>query len=193
MSYDANVLKFDDAGLRNLLLAMETKHSVQVGIFSGAHDKPKMHKSKNKKGKMVAYTTDAEIGHAHEFGVPSHGLPQRSWLRMPIITKIKEIMASVQDSFPEVAKTGDPVQFLKLLGLAIEVQISKAFDSNGFGSWAPLKYATKLQKLRGSGGKGQKSLRKRKQMLAVAYAEGREGGILVDSGQLRRAVSSRVL
>lgn len=114
--------------------------------------------------------TNPEIAAKNEFGV---GVPRRSMLRMPLhlhgdrVLKDAKVDATVQ--FKEVARA--PVatakRFLKRLGIAGENLVQEAFDTRGFGSWkpnAPLTIALK-----------------------------RSDAPLIDKGELRRAVDSRVV
>lgn len=89
--------------------------------------------------------TNPEIGLDHEFGRPSMGrnhpaLPERSWLRMPIFTKLPG----------EIERIGSAAQWTALLfargifgvldvvGNAALGVIQDAFNTGGFGTWAAL-------------------------------------------------------
>ena len=75
--------------------------------------------------------TNAEIGLAHEFGVPQNNLPQRSFLRQPIIDGSFEAMLNEREIkmnkniLSQIAKI-----FLKA--------VKEEFKSNGRGFWASL-------------------------------------------------------
>jgi len=85
---------------------------------------------------------NAGLGLVHEFGSIKKNIPARSWLRMPIVQRIKMILKAVSDKQRSIEgafdKEDDKLIF-EILGLACESAIQEAFDSNGFGSWAPKK------------------------------------------------------
>jgi hypothetical protein len=85
--------------------------------------------------------TNAAIGLKHEFGDPTTGLPQRSWLRIPLTDELgKEVKRSGvfdKDSLREVVKTGMLTPWVKRLGLVAYRIVLEGFHSNGYGKWAP--------------------------------------------------------
>lgn len=174
--------KFDDSGLRNLLKMMGDghDHSVRIGIFGGVHkeagEKRKIGSDQGRNGsrkasKTPSDMTNADVGFLTEFGRPRMGnksaIPARSWLRMPIVTKINDIAKDSARSFGEALKNGDVVKFLTVLGINAEKWIQLAFDTRGFGSWAPNAAAT-------------------------IEAKGSDAPN-IDTAQLRRAVASMVV
>ena len=125
-------------------------YSVHIGIFGN--------KAQRKKGEV----TNPELGVIHEFGSPAHGIPPRSFLRMPLAVKSSEIVAQVKTTENwKNLEHGKPLPVLKDLGHACEAFIEESFDTGGFGTWAALK--------------------------------SRKGSPLVDTGQLRRSVTSKVV
>lgn len=176
MTPDAATFRFDDGPLLKLLKALESPNVVRVGVFGGGR-KAAGEKRKNgsdggrnggrKAGRQAAGTTNAEVGFLMEFGAPLRNIPARSWLRMPIMTKIEKIVKDSAKFFEEAAKTGDAHKFLTIVGINAEKWIGLAFDTRGFGAWAPNKPATIARK--GS------------------------DTPLIDTGQLRRAVVSMVV
>lgn len=168
---------FDDTGLRNLIKALDGDHIVRVGIFGSQHTAPTRRlagaKRKNYEvtgrqiGKGAAGMTNAEVGYLAEVGSPSRGTPARPWLAMTIRTKINEIVKDSAKYFTEAVKTGDAIKFMTIIGINAEKWIGLAFDTKGFGSWAPNAPSTIARK-------GSSSP-------------------LIDTSQLRRSVTSMVV
>lgn len=142
-------MRMDDSGLRKMLLAMGGGHHVLIGVFGGAPHKEagakyvtrgKGDESRRTK-KQNSGMTNAEVGFINEFGRPSIDgkpkIPARSWLRMPIMTKINQIVKDSARYFQDAVKEGDSIKFLTVLGINCEKWIQLAFDTRGFGSWAP--------------------------------------------------------
>lgn len=111
---------------------------------------------------------NAEIGLVHELGSETNNIPQRSFLRMPIEAKGKQILkAAGSGKSKSMAAEGDYKGVMGQLGLAAEVAISEAFDSGGFGQWPQLDTDT----IRAKG----------------------SSGILKDTRQLQRSITSEVV
>lgn len=149
------------------------KFLVKIGILGRkAGRRPVVHvqdkegntKPRIKKGK--ASLTNAELGLVHELGSPSRGIPARSFLRMPLFLKQDDIIAEAAPLAKEKMATGNLRGVLVVLGVTCENVIQDAFGSAGFGNWAPDSSATKARK--GS------------------------AAPLIDSGQLRKAITSSV-
>lgn len=88
-------------------------------------------------------STNVEIGAAHEYGAPARKLPMRSFLRMPLNTKLGERMEEAglfkEETIKGFIKTGSVETFMKLTGeIALNV-VREAFDTGGFGKWAKWK------------------------------------------------------
>src|SRR5690606_9071336 len=80
---------------------------------------------------------NAEIGLNQEVGSLSRNIPARSWLRMPIEEKQKDLVKFLQtDRAQELAEELDFETLLELLGLKAEGIIDEAFRTGGFGKWA---------------------------------------------------------
>lgn len=154
---ESKIIKSDFNGLNNLVKALSDTRVVQVGV---------MGKKAMRKGKD-ATATNAELGAIHEFGSQTKGIPARSWLRMPLHQQTEQIIGDTAAGSMELAKAGNKIGILKVLGIACENAIQRAFGSHGFGGWAPDKPATIKQK--------------------------KSSAPLIDTGQLRRSVSSRVV
>ena len=143
-------------GLDNLEKAIKNKLETRVGILGSSPNRGES-------------ATNADIGLTHEMGVVSKNIPARSWLRMPLEEKAKEISNKVLKNKQVIAAEmagGDMEKMYEVIGLAAEVAIQEAFESRGFGKWADL---------------SQKTI----------TAKGSDSP-LIDTGQLREAVMSQV-
>lgn len=158
-------------GLKILAMELSKKGTIQVGIFGSkgnrleAGEKKKQGGHKTIKGSQ-ADETNAEIGLLMEVGSVSKHIPPRSFLQMPLRLHGDEIMKDAKAEVSALANPGGIMKFLKVVGVACENVIQQAFATRGFGYWAknaPLTIASK----------GSDSP-------------------LIDTGQLRRAIASRV-
>lgn len=112
---------------------------------------------------------NAEVGAVHEFGAPARGIPQRSFLRVPLADHLNaELERSGlldKETLNEVIKLGSMVPWMKKIGIAAEGVIDDAFETKGYGKWPSWKNPN-------------------------YHNEG--GTLLVDSGQLRESITSEV-
>jgi phage gpG-like protein len=129
----------------------EKDSRVQVGIFSSS-------------ARIDSDLTNGDIGAVHEFGSMSQHIPQRSFLRMPLTTRLKD---NVSSNWGEIILRQGFNSALRKLGVMGENTVQKAFATGGFGIWPKLKPATIARK--------------------------RSSAILIDTAQLRRSISSRVV
>ena len=144
-------------GLKKLLTAInDNSLIVKVGIFSG----------RNARGSDKGPAGNAALGALHEFGSFSKGIPARSFLRVPIMMKAAEIVKKASYDLRKRLAKGDKRAILQDLGLACEDAVGEAFETGGYGTWAPNKPSTAKRK--GS------------------------DKPLIDSGQLRRSILSKV-
>lgn len=146
---------------------------IQVGVFQ------------EKTARPDGPLTNADLAQTHELGAPEHGLPARSMLKVPIMDHAEEIMAPFKGKAEAYLQKGSLLNMWKLIGAAAEKVVLGAFKTDGYGKWAPLKYATLMAKLSGS-------LAKRKNKMGRIYAGQIGMGILIRTGELRRSFSSRV-
>ncbi len=178
--------------MQSLIESLKTRPRIEVGVFrSGAtKNDPGRTIGKGKK-KTPSKLTNADLAAIHELGAPSVGIPPRSMLIVPIHDHAKEIMDPIRGKADELLKSRGALGMWKIVGLACEKVVAGAFSTGGYGKWAPLKRATLMRKLKTV--KGFKNAHKRSLTIAHMYA-GVVGGmeILIDTGQLRRAFSSRV-
>ncbi len=151
-------VKIKTPELDSFLRAVKKAHGykVVVGIL---HD----HESREQ-----STVTNAQVGAVHEFGSPAKNIPVRSFLRMPITTHfsqaLKESKLFKKEELKKIIKEKKLIPWLKRVGITAEKVVREAFDSNGFGTWAPWKgdYKSKT------------------------------GLILVDTQQLRDSITSEV-
>lgn len=155
-------IDFNIRGLEQFLKALKRKPpTVRVGILSNSPRRPK--------GAGKGSPTNAEIGAVHEFGAPARNIPQRSFLRGPIADRLdKELSKSGAfdpDALGDVLKQGSMTPWAKKVAVVAESIVIGAFDSKGYGKWAPWK--------------------------DPGYTN--EGGtLLIDTGQLRDSITSDV-
>ena len=116
------------------------------------------------------HLTNSEIGAKNEFGV---GVPKRSFLRSPFFLHGDRLLKDAQnDARTQLKEVGrKPRQTAKKLldrvGIAGENLVQEAFETRGFGSWAP--NAPVTIELKGS------------------------DAPLIDTAQLRHAIDSRAV
>jgi phage gpG-like protein len=150
----SRIVKSDLRGLNNFVKGISEKSFVKVGIFGK--------KAKRKQGVL----TNAEIGAIHEFGSFSRGIPDRSFLRLPLFQKSEQILSESSKGSLKMLVDGNLVGLLKRFGIVCENAIQEAFASAGFGAWAPNAPSTIRRK--GS------------------------SAPLIDVGELRRSIASKV-
>jgi hypothetical protein len=170
-------IKVDLSGLNDLIKSFGKDHYTKVGILGGkaAEKHKKAETTILKSGKSVRHAghedspfTNAEIAVVHEFGSVNRGIPQRSFLRMPIEFKKRDLIRFLGSSkIKELFEAGEIKNIFKYLGVEAENIIRDAFHSRGFGQWALNSAAT--IKMKGS------------------------DSPLIDTSQLQRAVSSTVV
>lgn len=124
----------------------------------------------NKTKRKKTEQTNAYIGFQHEFGVFSKRIPKRSFLKTPLEMHLNEFLEkhkkTSRKEFEKCVQSGDLESFARNLGIVAEEVIQEAFASRGFGQW-----------------KGNKEYTIRK--------KGSDSP-LIDTGQLRRSITSRV-
>lgn len=117
--------------------------------------------------------TNAQIGFTNEFGkfTGYPKIPQRSFIRMPLNLyfndRLRQKKSLTGKEFEKALKDGKIEDFARKIGLVAEEVIQEAFETRGWGKWpknAPLTVA-----LKGS------------------------DAPLIDTGQLRRAITSKVI
>lgn len=112
--------------------------------------------------------SNATLGMIQELGSTSRNIPPRSFLRMPLELKKAELAKVSQTrAFKDAFESGDSHGALSILALAAEGIVLDAFKTSGFGRWAKNKPST----IRSKG----------------------SAKPLIDTGELRRAISSEVV
>lgn len=112
-----------------------------VGSMNPPHAKiGVLGKNVSRKGKG---STNSEIGAAHEYGSPKHGLPSRSFLRMPLTNEFPKVLekSSVmgEHEMKQVLATGSLAPWLKKVAILAVGCCKEAFFTSGWGRWAPWK------------------------------------------------------
>ncbi len=128
---------------------------VKVGILS------------SKNSREGGFETNAAIGSVHEFGSYSRNIPQRSFIKLPLMMKMDEIVKEVSRLMQASLDNGDPMPVLKQAGVVAEGAIGEGFESGGFGTWQPITARTAFRK--------------------------NSEAILIDSSQLQRSITSAVV
>lgn len=149
-------------GLNKLAKAFKKVPVVHVGILGDGN-------TRNAKPGEKAQLSNSQIGAMHEFGTSTS--PQRSFLRVPLIENLnKRLENDGVFNKQEVARAiaqGTLRPVMLKVGIVAEDIVLGAFDSGGYGSWAPLKPATLAQK--------------------------KNHQILVETQQLRNSISNEVV
>lgn len=147
-----------------------SKYTKELETLAGSEVVVGIPASKNKEhsGDEGPVTTLAEVGAIQEFGVPQNGVPQRSFLRVPLQTNIDKLFKSL-DTNLKFSQTNTNQALGKLGAKGVSI-VLEAFNSSGSGTWLPLKPSTKSA--RKKGGAGAKPL--------------------IDSGQLRQSITFEV-
>lgn len=87
--------------------------------------------------------TQAGIGAVQEFGTNKAGrfrntiIPERSFIRMPLETGQEFIEKEIEPHIQKLIEEGNIKRIFELIGIAGEARIQKAFETGGFGTWAP--------------------------------------------------------
>ncbi len=121
--------QLDNLDKLNELLAQKVR--IRVGIFGQDSTRTDSDDVDN-----------AFIGSVHENGAPEVGIPQRSWLRMPLIKMKNKIFQEGMANALVLIAHDKWKMVWENMGLACLRQISAAFDTEGFGTWEPLKMET---------------------------------------------------
>ena len=152
-------LRSDTSKLKNIINNLESIPFVHVGVLG------KKAYRKEKGG-----STNALIGMVHEFGSKTQKMPARSFLIMPLHKKFNDALhksKAIEESFKKITSAKGLNDTLEKIGILAEQVIQSAFETGGFGQWAPNSPATIAMK-------GSSSP-------------------LIDTGQLRRSITSEVV
>lgn len=125
------VIKKNFNKLKTFTRGMKQKYVSRVGIIGSGND--------NREDSVMG---NAEIGIVQEFGSATKNIKSRSFLRMPIESKSKQIVKDVvkKKDLIEKSLADGNIKFLySLLAVAAEKQVLTAFDTSGFGTWEAIK------------------------------------------------------
>lgn len=163
---DDNTVQLNTKALDDLIRVFKGEMPVaRVGILGQGNARTMQ--VQNASGKFDTVTSsNAEIGAAHEYGTSK--MPQRSFLRMPLMEKLNgEIEKSggyKDETIKEVIRNRSIKPYMQKIAALAEAIVLDAFNTNGFGKWAPHK---------------------------PGYTNN-TGQILVDTQQLHNSISSEV-
>jgi hypothetical protein len=149
-------IKFNIGSLNNLRAELAAGYKAKVGVIG----------SKAVRASDTGGFNNAEIGIVHEMGSQFLGIPARSFLRMPLEMKRKELVMFARKN-GALIEQGKVKEFFALIGIKAEQIIQSAFETRGFGQWAANSPTTIAKK--GS------------------------SAPLIDTGELRKSISSEVM
>lgn len=139
---------------------------IQIGILGQKNARNTGGSTGNNTGEPM---DNADIGALHEFGSKKANIPARSFLRMPTETKLpKEIKRLGPGTIAKNILARGAHETLREIGQIAEGEIDKAFATSGYGEWPANSPRTIARKKGGT-------------------------SPLIDTGKLRRAISSRVV
>ena len=147
-------IKIDVSGLKKLDEFLSNQKPAHLGIFQRED-------ARDDKESNVA------IAFKHEMGSFSENIPQRSWLRMPIKVKSKDIAGNAAIAIKKNLTNPKGVDIVaKSIGAAGLGVIQEAFDTKGFGQWKPNALSTVIAK----GGKNTPLIDKAELRQAVTFS-----------------------
>lgn len=168
-------VRFDLRNLYEIQRQLGKQYFVQVGILGKSPTRKetvdkktfKPGEGKHKAGKKASTLTNADVGKKMEFGSASENIPARSFLRMPLYLKLPGTVKKLGQSFIDSLTEKNIKKFYTRFGILCENIIQTAFATRGFGRWAPNAQLT--IDIKGS------------------------NAPLIDTGQLRKSITSRVI
>ena len=150
-------VEIDDKKLQEGIKKLKKGIGIKVGLL-GADGSKKAKGKDGEPGKL----TEATLGAIQEFGTFDGSIPARSFLEMPIREKFLGELKS-NPKFRAAVQKLDVVRANDYMGITALGVIDDAFDSGGWGKWAPLADITKRRK--------------------------KSDKILIDTGDLRRSIN----
>lgn len=161
------IIKLDLRGVAELkkVVAGFRNARVRVGLLGNKADRFDAFWNKEPKNNPT-------IGMEHEFGVKvnpwGRETPARSFLRMPLTLELpKKIAAIGAATWKAIIVKRSLSDGLKSLGIAAEATIQEAFATGGWGRWQPISWVQQMKK--------------------------RSSAILINSAQMRKSVTSKVV
>ena len=167
-------VKINTEAVESILQSLDKRFVTRVGILGSKTMRKKTVTTKkglHKAGKELAPQTNAEIGLLHEKGSLTKHIPRRSFLEMPLVLK-SEGLKAIKDKILRAFVKGDQTMARWRdahveLGHMAERIVQAAFETRGFGQWAPDSDRTVAKK--------------------------HSDAPLIDTGQLRRSITSDVV
>lgn len=118
-------IKIDLSGLQQLDKFLSNQKQALLGIFQS-------------KDARDDGNSNVAIGATHEFGSFSENIPQRSWLRMPVNVKAKDIAGNAAIAIKNNLTNPKGADIVAdAIGAAGKGVIQEAFGTRGFGQWKP--------------------------------------------------------
>lgn len=143
-SQSNDAFEYNDQGLEKFFQMLKDKMPyAKVGILGNSEARINVD---TETGEILGNATNAEIGLKHEFGgttvLPngvSFDLPQRSFLRVPIIENFQKFInqhgAFDRVTFRSIIKEGNFTKWLVKIGTVGEYVVQDAFETGGDGAW----------------------------------------------------------
>ena len=147
------------------------KHYAKVGVLA----------AKNARTEDDDNVDNAYLAAIHEYGVVSQNLPARSFFRLTQEKRGEEMaafIASNESGIMAQVMAGRTIDVLKKLGAKWVSYINECFETEGFGTWAPLSEST-IEERRSRTPKAKRK-------------KGFNPKILQDTGQLERSITFEV-
>lgn len=145
------------------------KYTKQLEELAGLEVVIGIPKSNNAIHKGSKFTV-AQIGAVHEYGSPENGIPQRSFLRVPLSNNSNELFKQISKDL-KFSKINSNTALGRLGSSGVSV-VLEAFNSQGGGTWKELKPSTEARRKKGKGSGSNKPL--------------------IDTGQLRQKITFEV-
>ena len=147
-------IKIDLSGLQQLDKFLANQKRALLGIFQSEDARDDEN-------------SNASIGAKHEFGSFTENIPKRSWLRVPVEVKAKDITGNAVIAIKNNLTNPKGVDIVaKSIGAAGLGVIQEAFDTKGFGQWEANSPATVIAK----GGKNTPLIDKAELRQAVTFS-----------------------
>lgn len=142
-------VRMDTDVLEAIEKEMKKQYVVQVGVLgakAGGRLDVKNEKVGGKSGnRKVAVVqgessmSNADIGLIHEKGSPLRNIPRRSFLEVPLTTKMPGLMNRVGEALFNGVTSLNLESAYKKLALYAEGIVLQAFPTSGYGTWSALK------------------------------------------------------
>jgi phage gpG-like protein len=161
----------DTKKLEAIEKALKQNIKAQVGILGDKNLRSDIQRNEDGTAKIVkksiAPQTNAQIGFIHEFGSYKDKIPERSFLRVPLMLFLNEALKEASPKIRRAFQACNIIEAYGILGLSAEKVVQEAFDTSGHGSWPKLS--------------------------PITIARKGSDAILIDSGQLRKSITSKVV